>query len=247
MRHPKPGTGRRPRGVVPGQWRRAFTLVELLVVIAIIAVLAALLLPALARAKEKARSTQCISNLKQWGLAYGMYADDNDDFLPRRGQGVQVLADINRPTDWFNALPGYFGSPSFDDLVLANQMPAAHDQSLFICPAAVNPGGTYFLPYGMNMNLCPWNLAVPTKIGEVVQPTLVVTMADAPGPYASTYPSSKPYSIIARHAAQINLLFLGGQVQSFPGTYVGCGVGDPKLSDVKWLTGTESDDTASNY
>jgi len=75
----------------------AFTLIELLVVIAIIAILASLLLPVMARAKSKARSVQCIANLRQWGVTYRVYADENHDFLPRRGQGVQVLALINRP------------------------------------------------------------------------------------------------------------------------------------------------------
>jgi prepilin-type N-terminal cleavage/methylation domain-containing protein/prepilin-type processing-associated H-X9-DG protein len=62
--------------------KRGFTLVELLVVIAIIAILAALLFPALSRGKAKAQQTQCINNLKQIGLAIHMYAGDNRDSLP---------------------------------------------------------------------------------------------------------------------------------------------------------------------
>lgn len=227
--------------------RRAFTLVELLVVIAVIALLAALLLPALADSKQKARSIQCLNNLRQWGLAYRMYADDNSDFLPRRGQGVQALFQIDRSEDWFNALPPYFRASSFQQLVTNSNKPAAHCQSMFICPTAKDPGGNYFLPYGMNMNLSPWNLPVATKFSEVVQPVHVIAMADAPGSYASTFPSTRAYSVIARHSSRVNLLFLAGQVQSFAGKYVGCGVGDPGRDDVRWLTGTASDTQAQAY
>jgi prepilin-type N-terminal cleavage/methylation domain-containing protein len=227
--------------------RRAFTLFELLVVIAVVAVLAALFLPAVAQTKEKARSIQCISNLRQWGLAYRMYADDNADFLPRRGQGVQVLFQIDRSEDWFNALPQYFGIPSYQQLVTNRNKPAAHSKSVFICPTANDPGEEYFLPYAVNMNLSPWFLPTASKFAEVVQPATVVAMADAPGPYASTFPSLRAYSVIARHSSRVGLLFLAGQAKSFPGQYVGCGLGDPGRNDVRWLTGTASDSQAHLY
>ncbi len=81
--HRVPAPARTARCAAPRAARRAaaFTLIELLVVVAIIAILAALLMPALSRARDKARQVSCLSNLKQIGMAGDLYAADNDQFL----------------------------------------------------------------------------------------------------------------------------------------------------------------------
>jgi len=217
----------------------AFTLVELLVAVAVISVMASILLPVLGRARATAHSVECCSNLRQWGMALLMYTNDYEGYIPRRGQGSRELTKIDRESDWFNCLPPYLGELPYGQLVAEGRQPMAGHKSIFICPSSEDPGCLHFFPYAMNRYLSPWARPEPHNITEIPAWTRVAFLAEGPGPYSSTEPWSKPFSVVARHGGKSNVLFLDGHVRSFSAEYLGCGVRDPMREDVRWKPGVD--------
>ena len=214
--------------------RSAFSLIELTVVVAIIALLAALLLPALGKGKAEARRAQCLSQLQQWGKALQMYAHANGDVTPRRGQGVRPLTQLNRPEDWFNALPVELNIQGFGAYVGSAGTNAQSPPALFVCPEAQPAPQRYFLTYAMNMYFSPWNLPEPHQLTKIPNPSTAVFLTDGGIGYSSAFPAVAEYSPQARHRGMANLVFVDGHAQSFKGNELGCNTGINRRSDVVW-------------
>jgi prepilin-type N-terminal cleavage/methylation domain-containing protein/prepilin-type processing-associated H-X9-DG protein len=146
--------------------RTAFTLVELLVVIGIIAILVAILLPALNKARQAAQETQCMSNLRQFGFGFQVYADANQGFLPLDGptgqptdpigrlpgtkdhdsKGNYLPSGIDDPALWYNAIPPLVNNRAYHDLIadylyhgIPTNLPTAGVNSIWVCPSAGPP------------------------------------------------------------------------------------------------------------
>jgi prepilin-type N-terminal cleavage/methylation domain-containing protein/prepilin-type processing-associated H-X9-DG protein len=222
---------------------KAFTLIELLVVIVVISILAAILFPVFARARENARKAACMSNLKQIGLAVAMYSQDYDETYP-----IAQFA-TSPATNWWEVLAPYISPTVSNGRV-----------SIFTCPTA-GPIGRYSGGYGWNIMGTGWNSSPydyngfgntsgswrtpsnngPVTLSQVTEPSTTIMVADpasngtdnnAFGAYGNTDLSYIP----VLHGGQVGP-FKGGVVAVVPG-----GGGNYLFADghVKWLAASQS-------
>jgi prepilin-type processing-associated H-X9-DG protein len=180
-------------------------LIELLVVIAIIAILAAILFPVFARAREKARQATCQSNLKQIGLALEMYAQDWDETYPMVFTRYHA-SEIDYSRLWNKALQPY-----------------VKNQKIFRCPSA-EPGGHDDRAWGIAINRCLYGYTGdnstdrgPRSMARIRMPSQKISAADSTG-YCYVVYDSHPYTwggvLAPRHNEVANVLFADGHVKA---------------------------------
>jgi prepilin-type N-terminal cleavage/methylation domain-containing protein/prepilin-type processing-associated H-X9-DG protein len=211
---------------------KAFTLIELLVVIAIIAILAAMLLPALGRAKQLAKATHCQNNLKQLGLAGVMYSGDFDDRLPA---SVHMTGNIS----WVASLAPYL-SAKISATSLGNAT------NIYLCPVE-KPGSGRSYSYAVNdflinMVTIPGNLTPIARRAQVPSASDTVWMTESSElllnedhfHFAGRAVDGAGYTpdifatqvMVQRHLGAATYLFLDGHVQGIKWQHV-----RPKLTE----------------
>lgn len=219
------------------RWIRGFTLIELLVVIAIIAILAAILFPVFARAREAARATQCKSNLKQIGTAFAMYRQDFDETMPNNNFSTNAdtscLAETTR-TGYrgtiSNSVQPYIKNSGVFQCPSDSQKASNLADGFGVCGTPIPTDRVYILSYCYNYMGVGNSATSTTHTGAansdsaVLTPADMIVMwdsnnrwADGPGPFWDrdiAWFAGKTYAVGARHSEMVNFLFYDGHVKA---------------------------------
>lgn len=221
--------------------RRGFTLIELLVVIAIIAILAAILFPVFARAREKARQTSCLSNIKQLGLGSLMYCSDYDQFFFGHIQGTRntFYPPVAPYLDWMQQV-----------------YPYVKNDALFTCPSnpdytwryVVNPAPVHdaSLGYGLNYWMTFYYYYSTGALPYIQRPAETIWFTDCdyyvvyPTFYLYTYPTNTVYGqngyarLQLRHNDGVNVAFMDGHAKWMNRQSIESDIGNTPTSKYWW-------------
>lgn len=192
--------------------KSAFTLIELLVVIAIIAILAAILFPVFARARENARRASCMSNLKQIGLGVMMYTQDYDEKLPLSSVCGSATLETGKTT------PSACTTGGFRHLWPSMIYPYTKSLQVFDCPSMSGPiwNGGYVsnMAYGINNYIS--SSANTFSLTAIQRPSEILLIADSDMANSTSY-ILNGYGVSipdARHLDTFNMVFVDGHVKS---------------------------------
>lgn len=200
-------------GLLSRRRQDAFTLVEVLTVLAMVSVLAALLLPALRGAKQRAHAVACLNNLRQWGLATQLYAADHEDFLPP--DGTPNPTDTSTNFGWYIQLPRVLELPRYHDMPWRTNAAIEPGRSVWICPA--NPrrsNGRNLFHYCLNEHVNgTGDENQPVRLGSIPEPSRTVWLFDSKNLPAVGFWN---YVHTNLHLGGAQFTFLDGHVRRLP-------------------------------
>jgi prepilin-type processing-associated H-X9-DG protein len=226
----------------------AFTLTELLVLVPVTALLTTMLFALSNDAKQQLQAAACLGNMRQWGLAFMLYANDHNDYFPYDGAPSSPCSAINTQA-WFNLVPRYIGQKPLCALYTAGTPPTPLTKGIWTCPSATNTTviPTQTNPYFMYAMSACWhregNVHIGIRRNRMTSPANTILFCEEP---EDNYPETVgEYDTVTRHFGGSNFVFGDGHADWIAFANF-CRYGNagcpPPLGNIHWDDSTANGD-----